>query len=159
MIVQARARRPLQREVAHLLAHFGVIGPHRRSDVLTGKSAAVAQHLRQRDVAFAVLRELRHVFGDAVIKSKQTVFHQCPDAHRGDHLGIGKQQPQRVVACRFFSFNRRLAKRFKQRELAMPRQRNLRAGIAALGHMSFNYPSKFSQRRLVKSELSETCPR
>ena len=155
VILQARAGCPFECEVAHLFFQFLVIRPHRWRDVLAGKPRAVAQHLRDGDVALTVLREIRHVLGDAIAKRQQAVFHQRPHAHGGDDFGVGKQQPQRVVLRGLVGFNVGLTEGFKQRQLPVPRQRDLRAGIAALGDVFLNHAAQLVQRGHMKAQFDE----
>jgi hypothetical protein len=54
--------------------------------------------------------------------------------HRGHDLGVGVEQPQRVIGRRArFRFGDCVAEAPVERELAVPRQRDLAAGIAAFG--------------------------
>ena len=62
VILQARARRPFQREVADFFPHQRVIGPRRFADVCRREAADVAHHLVQGDVGLAVRSE----FGEVV---------------------------------------------------------------------------------------------
>ena len=60
---------------------------------------------------------------------------------------------------RLVTFDGGPAKSFKQSKLTVPRQRDLCAGIAALGDVVFDHDSKVGKRGLVKTELGETSRR
>ena len=117
----------------------------------------MTQDLRERDVALAVLRELGNMLGDAVGEAQRAVLHQRPDAGRRNHLGIRKQQPQRVGVRRARGVDRGSAKTFEQREPAVSRERDLRTRIAALGDVAFDQPAQTRERGLVETELGGAC--
>ena len=134
VVVDLRARRPFEREVADHLAQPLVVGPGILADDRVGETRLVGDRLQHRDVALGVLGKGRHVIGDLVGEGEQPALGQHPQRNRGHHLGVGIEQPQRVVAGRVrFRLGDRVAEAAIERELAVAGERDLAAGIALLG--------------------------
>ena len=133
VIVHLRARRPFEREVADHLAQPLVVGPGVLADDGVGEARLVGDGLQDRDVALGVPGELRHVIGDPVGEGEQPALGQRPQRDGGHHLGVGIEQPQRVVRrSARFRLGDGVAEALEQRELAVAGERDLAAGIAAL---------------------------
>jgi hypothetical protein len=96
---------------------------------------------------FAVLGELGNVIGDAVVEGERALLDEEPHRRGGDHLGVGIEQPKRVVARRnLLGFEPRRAEAAVKGELAAARERDLRAGIAALGNMAVDETTEAVER-------------
>ena len=147
VILQLRSGRPVQREVAHLGAHPRMVGPGRLGHVVGRKAALMRHHLLQRDVGLAARGELRQVVGDLVHEGQLAFLDQRPDRRTGQHLGLAEQQEQVVVGRRHLGgLGLRVAVGAEQRELAVPRERDLRAGIAAFLDMLLDQPVEVIER-------------
>ena len=134
VIVHLRAGRPFEREVADHLAQPLVVGPGVLADDGAGEARLVGDGLQDRDVALGVPGELRNVIGDAVGEGEQPALGQRPQRDGGHDLGVGIEQPQRVVRRGALSrLADRVAEALEQRELAVAREGDLAAGIAPLG--------------------------
>ena len=99
MILEPRARSPFEREVADVAEHALVVGPRLLRDVAVGKSRAVAEELRERDLTLAVPRELGNVIRDAVGERDRAFLDERPDAGRRVTTSCSKKQPQRAAAA------------------------------------------------------------
>ena len=136
VVLQPRSGRPIEREIAHFGAHPRVIGPGGRRHVAVRVAALVRHHLVQGDVGFAARGEFRQVVGDPVHRRERALLDQAPDGGRGQHLGLGEQQEQRIVGGGHGGgFGARAAEAAEQRQLAVPRHGDLRAGIASVLQM------------------------
>ena len=136
VVVDLRARRPFEREVADDLAQPLVVGPRILGNDGVGKACLVRDGLQHRDVALGVLGERRHVIGDLVGEGEQPALGQRPQRDGGHHLGVGIEQPQRVVGRRArFRIGDRVAEASVERELAVAGERDLAAGIAVFRDM------------------------
>ena len=93
VIVNLRARRELEREVAHHLAQPLVVGPRVLADHRVGEARLMGDGLQHGDVALGVLGELRHVVGDLVGEAEQAALGQHPQRDRGHNFGIRVEQP------------------------------------------------------------------
>ena len=153
MVLQPRAGGPIEREIADFGAHASMIGPGRLGHVAARKAALMGHDLMQGDLALAALRELRQMVGDPIHEGKLALFDQCPDGRAGEHFGLAEQQEQRVVSRRRMPrFGLGIAVSAEQRQFAVPRQRDLRAGIAALLDMLPDQPIEMLQRRRGEAE-------
>ena len=147
VVLQLRSRGPIQREVADLGAHPRMVGPGRLGDVVVRKAALMRHHLFQRDVGFATCGKLRQVVGYLVHEGQFALLHQRPHRRTGQHLGLTEQQEQRVVRRRLPRWlGLRIAIGAEQRQLPVPRQGDLRAGIAAFLDMLLDQPVEMLDR-------------
>ena len=136
VVGHTRTWRPIQREVAHLRAHLLMIQPGIPFQVSVGKAALMGDDLVQRDVGFATGGEFRQVVGHLIHEGHLAFLHQCPEPGHAQHLGLRKQQPQRVVgSLPGFGASAGVTIGAEQGELAVPSKRDLCAGIAALVEM------------------------
>src|SRR6185312_16186016 len=136
-----RSRRPFEGDVRDQSAQELMVLPRRRGQIHGGawEAALMSQHLQQGDVALAVAGEIGHVLGYAIAESERALLDQHPDRRRGDHLGVGVEEPQAVVARRRrLRLEPRLPEAAEERELAVARHGDLRAGIAPVADMSFD---------------------
>jgi hypothetical protein len=110
-------------------------------------------HLVQGDLALAALGEFGQMVGDAVHEGELAFFDQGPHRAAGQHLGLAEQQEQRTIGRRFVQ---RLglgdAIGAEERQLAVPRQRDLRPRISALLDVLPDQPVEVLQRRRGKAE-------
>ena len=105
--------------------------------VRVGEARLVGQELDDRDVALAVLLEARQVLGDPVGETEGAAFHQEPDRARGDHLGVGVEEPEGVVAGGdSLGVEPRIAEGLDEGERAAPGHGDLGAGITAFGQVA-----------------------
>ena len=161
VIVHLRARRPFEREVADHLAQPLVVGPGILADHGAGEACLMGDGLQDRDVALGVLGELRHVVGDLVGEGEQAALGQRPQRDRGHHLGVGIEQPQRVVGAprAVCGLGDRVAEALEQRELAVAGERDLAAGIAALGDVALDQRRSAGRSGSCGSPASRDRPR
>ena len=110
-------------------------------------------HLLQRDVGLAARGEFRQVIGDLVHEGQLAFLDQGPDRGTGQHLGLAEQQEQVVVGRRHLGgLGLGVAIGAEQRKLAVPRQRDLRAGIAAFLDMLLDQPVEMIERLRGEAE-------
>ena len=123
------------------------------------REAALVRHdLVQGDVAFAARGEFRQVVADLVHERQPAFLDQRPHRRAGQHLGLAEQQEQRVVGRRrAAAFGPGVAIGAEQRELAVARQRDLRAGIAALFDMLADQPVEMFERLQRRSRALRGC--
>ena len=153
VVLQPRAGGPVEREVADLGAHPRVIGPGRLGHVAARKAALMGHDLMQGDLALAALGELRQVIGNPVHEGELAFLDQCPHRAAGQHLGLAEQQEKCVVRCRQVpALGLGIAIGAEQRQLAVTRQRYLRAGVTAFLDMLTDQPVEMLQRRRGKAE-------
>ena len=153
VVLQLRARRPVEREVADLGAHPRMVGPGRLGHVVRREAALMRHHLLQRDVGLAARGELRQVIGDLVHEGQLAFLDQRPHRRTGQHLGLAEQQEQVVVGRRHLGgFGLRVAIGAEQRKLAVPRERDLRAGIAAFLDVLLDQPIEMIERLRGEAE-------
>ena len=131
VVTHAAARGPFQGEVANRPAQQLVIRPASLRHHGRRETRLVRQHLKDRDLGLAVGGEFRDVLRDGVGKAQQPVLDQHPDGSGGNHLGIRIHQEQRTRIRRLAET--RLAEALEQRQLAVPGDGQLRAGLMALG--------------------------
>ena len=87
----------------------------------------------QGDVGLAARGEFGEVVGHLVHEGQLAFLDQRPDRGAGEHLGLREHLEQRAVVGGLRARVRAgLAVAAEQQQLAVPRQRDLRAGIAAL---------------------------
>jgi hypothetical protein len=153
VVLQPRAGRPVEREVANLGAHPCVIGPGRLGHVAARKAALMGHDLMQRDLALAALRELRQMIGNPVHEGQPAFLDQCPDRAARQHLGLAEQQEKRVIRrWQVPALGLGIPVGSEQRQLAVTRQRDLRAGVTAFLDMLPDQPVEMVQRRRGKAE-------
>jgi len=137
VVVHLAAGRPLERELADGLAQQLVIVPHLRGHLGRRKARLVGEQLDDRDLALAVGLEARHVRGHGVRERQRAAVGEQPHRARRQHLGVRVEQPERVVrGGHTRGIEPRVAQRAGQRQLAVARDGQLRAGITALGHVA-----------------------
>ena len=97
--------------------------------------------------------ELRQVIGDLVHEGQLAFLDQRPHRRTGQHLGLAEQQEQVVVGRRHLGrFDLRVAIGAEQRKLAVPRERDLRAGIAAFLDVLLDQPIEVIERLRGEAE-------
>ena len=134
MIVDLAARHPLEREVAHRAGEQPVILPRGSGDVGVRESPLVREELDHRDLALTVLLELGDVRGHGVGEAEGAPLNEEPDRAGGQDLGVGVEQPERVVVGgRPRRVDHAVAERLDDGELTVARDRDLGAGIASGG--------------------------
>ena len=153
VVLQPCAGGPVEREVADLGAHAGMIGPALAADIAGRKAALVRHDLMQRDIAFAARGEFGQVVADLVHEGQPAFLDQRPYRRAGQHLGLAEQQEQRVAGGRRpAALGPGIAIGAEQRELAVARQRDLRAGITALFDMLSDQPVEMFERLQREAE-------
>jgi hypothetical protein len=152
VIMQPRARRPFRLEIAHLGAHARVVGPALAADIGGGKTRLVGRDVEQRDLALAVRGEFGEVVGDPIAERQRAFLDEAPDRRRGQHLGLREQQPQRIGAG--VVSGKGMAVGPEEGELAVPRDCDLRAGIAPVVDVAADQPVEIGQRLFRQVELA-----
>jgi hypothetical protein len=113
----------------------------------------VSEELDDRDVALAVLLEAGQVLGDPVGEAKRAALHQDPDRARRDHLGVGVEEPERIVPGRHaIGIEPRVAERLDERKLPAPGDRDLGRGVAAFGQMARDDLNEAIERLGIEAE-------
>ncbi len=107
----------------------------------------MGHHLMQGDLALAAPGEFRQMVGDLVHEREPAFLDQCPYRRAGQHLGLAEQQEQGVAAGRLATrLGLGVAIAAVERQLAVPRQRDLRARIATFLDMLADQPVEMLQR-------------
>ena len=110
--------------------------------------------LVQCDLAFAALGEFGQMVGDPVHERELAFLDQRPYRRTGQNLGLAEQQEQCLAGRRLLArFGPGVAIGAEHRQLAVPRQGNLRARITALLDMLPDQPVEMLQRSAAKPRL------
>ena len=153
VVVDARARRPLEREAAHGPAQQLVVLPGRLRHVGVREARLVREELDQRDLALAVGLEARQVLGDPVGERQRAALDQEPDGARGEDLGVRVEEPKRVVARGGAGgLEPRVAERPHAGELAVPGDGELGRRVAPFGDVARDELAQAIERLSVEAE-------
>lgn len=92
-----------------------------------------------------MLTEFGEIVRHGIREPQSTLFVQFPQGRGRDDLGVGVQQPQRVIAgrhdvgiSRIALTDARMTKTFAQQQASMMRQGKLTAGITTVLNVLFN---------------------
>ena len=150
VVGHARSWGPVEREVADLRPHLGMIEPGVALHMRAGETGLVGGDLMDGDVGFAPTGEFRQVVGDFVHEGQLAFLDQGPEAGHAEHFGLREQQPKRVV--RGGAAGAGVAVSAEQRQLAVAGEGDLRAGVTALGDVAADYRVQMVQRFAGESE-------
>ena len=107
----------------------------------------MGHHLLQGDLGLAAPSEFRQVVGDLVHERQPPLLDERPHRRTGQHLGLAEQQEQGLAGRRLFArLGPGVAIAAVERQLPVPRQRDLRARIAPFLDMLADQPVEVLQR-------------
>jgi hypothetical protein len=153
VVLQPRARRPVEREITDLGAHSCMVGPRRLGHVTARETALMRHDLVQGYLALAARSEFRQVVGDAVHETQLAFFDQHPYRGARQNLGLTEQKEQCLAGRRYLlGLGLRVAVGPEQRKFSVPRQRDLCAGITAFLDVLPDQAVEMLKRRLGKAE-------
>jgi hypothetical protein len=129
-----------------------VIFPGGAGHVGVGEAALMGEELDDRDAALPVGLEAGHVRGHRVGEAEGAALGEDPHRAGGDDLGIGVQEPERLVARGCPRLEPRLAEGLEEGEPAASGHRDLGARITALGEMPRDDLGEALERPRIESE-------